>query len=149
MRTGICDMVAIAKLLNMTLVLPELDHTSFWADPSDFGDIFDTGHFIASLRSSVQIVHELPRTVLQNIQEGSLAVYYMHPGSWSNESYYLNQVWMSFKRKIRVKYGSYLFTLWANSALDYDGLFSQLSQVFFSPFSTAADVHHSASVTML
>ncbi|CAM6008627.1 unnamed protein product [Sphagnum balticum] len=92
MRTGICDMVAIAKLLNMTLVLPELDHTSFWADPSDFGDIFDTGHFIASLRSSVQIVHELPRTVLQNIQEGSLAVYYMHPGSWSNESYYLNQI---------------------------------------------------------
>ncbi|CAK9872239.1 unnamed protein product [Sphagnum jensenii] len=92
MRTGICDMVAIAKLLNMTLVLPELDHTSFWADPSDFGDIFDTGHFIASLRSSVQIVHELPRTVLKNIQEGSLAVYYMHPGSWSNESYYLNQI---------------------------------------------------------
>jgi hypothetical protein len=85
-------MVAIAKLLNMTLVLPELDHTSFWADPSDFGDIFDTRHFIASLRSSVQIVHELPRTVLQNIQEGSLAVYYMHPGSWSNESYYLNQI---------------------------------------------------------
>jgi hypothetical protein len=77
---------------------------SFWVGgDSDFGDIFDTGHFIASLRSSVQIIHELPRTVLQNIQEGSLAVYYMHPGSWSNESYYLNQVWMSFKRKIRVK----------------------------------------------
>jgi hypothetical protein len=124
---------------------------SFWVGgDSDFGDIFDTGHFIASLRSSVQIIHELPRTVLQNIQEGSLAVYYMHPGSWSNESYYLNQVWMSFKRKIRVtSHGSYLFTLWANSALDYDELFSQLSQVVLFPFSTAADVHHSASVTML
>ncbi|KAH9573609.1 hypothetical protein CY35_01G009200 [Sphagnum magellanicum] len=92
MRAGICDMVAIAKLLNVTLVLPELDHKSFWADPSDFGDIFDTSYFIASLRSSVQIIRELPSSLLQKIQEGSLPVYYMHPSSWSNESYYLNQI---------------------------------------------------------
>jgi hypothetical protein len=61
---------------------------------SDFGDIFDTSYFIASLRSSVQIIHELPSSLLQKIQEGSLHVYYMHPSSWSNESYYLNQVWI-------------------------------------------------------
>ena len=29
----ICDMVTIARYLNVTLIVPELDKTSFWADP--------------------------------------------------------------------------------------------------------------------
>ncbi|KAK8287557.1 hypothetical protein V6Z12_D07G066500 [Gossypium hirsutum] len=33
MRAAICDMVTIARYLNVTLIVPELDKTSFWADP--------------------------------------------------------------------------------------------------------------------
>ncbi|CAI0463656.1 unnamed protein product [Linum tenue] len=53
MRSGISDMVTIARFLNLTLVVPELDNTSFWQDNSQFGDIFDVDHFIDSLRDEV------------------------------------------------------------------------------------------------
>uniref|UniRef100_A0A453DJG3 O-fucosyltransferase family protein n=1 Tax=Aegilops tauschii subsp. strangulata TaxID=200361 RepID=A0A453DJG3_AEGTS len=29
----ICDMVTVARYLNVTCIVPELDKTSFWADP--------------------------------------------------------------------------------------------------------------------
>lgn len=32
----ICDMVTVARFLNLTLVVPELDKTSFWSDPRYF-----------------------------------------------------------------------------------------------------------------
>ncbi|KAI3733967.1 hypothetical protein L6452_13426 [Arctium lappa] len=34
MGYAICDMVAIARYLNVALIVPELDKTSFWSDPS-------------------------------------------------------------------------------------------------------------------
>ncbi|KAJ7524880.1 hypothetical protein O6H91_17G026000 [Diphasiastrum complanatum] len=90
MRAAICDMVAIAKHLNVTLVLPELDKGSFWADPSDFGDIFDVDHFILSLRDQVRIIKQLPQKSSNTWKNGK--IFTMHPVSWSSESYYLKQI---------------------------------------------------------
>ncbi|CAK9133882.1 unnamed protein product [Ilex paraguariensis] len=55
----ICYMVIVARLLNLTLVVPDLDKRSFWADPSNFEDIFDVRHFIDSL--SDEVVKRLPK----------------------------------------------------------------------------------------
>lgn len=90
MRAAICDMVAVARLLNLTLIVPELDKTSFWADPSDFGDIFDIKHFIASLKDELRIIKFIPEKFQGRVRKG--LVVSLPPVSWSNESYYLNQI---------------------------------------------------------
>ncbi|KAL1553396.1 Diphthamide biosynthesis protein [Salvia divinorum] len=90
MRAAICDMVAIARYLNVTLVVPELDKTSFWNDPSEFQDIFDVDHFITSLRDEVRILKELPPRVKRRVELG--IIYTMAPVSWSDISYYHNQI---------------------------------------------------------
>ncbi|KAL8218771.1 hypothetical protein R6Q57_022144 [Mikania cordata] len=95
MRAAICDMVTVAHLLNLTLVVPELDKTSFWADPSDFDDIFDVGHFIDSLRDEIRIVKRLPKRFSRKYGFQPLE---MPPVSWSSEKYYLEQILPLFNK---------------------------------------------------
>ncbi|CAN6449493.1 unnamed protein product [Victoria cruziana] len=57
---GICDAVAVAKILNATLVIPFLEVNPVWKDSSSFGDIFDVDHFIDALKDDIKIVRELP-----------------------------------------------------------------------------------------
>ncbi|XP_078443141.1 rhamnogalacturonan I rhamnosyltransferase 1-like [Wolffia australiana] len=90
MRSAICDMVTIARYLNVTLIVPELDKSSFWADPSDFQDLFDVEHFISSLRDEVRILRELPPRLKSRVE--IKPPFSMPPVSWSPMSYYLNQV---------------------------------------------------------
>ncbi|KAH0685094.1 hypothetical protein KY289_022846 [Solanum tuberosum] len=59
-RMGICDAVAVAKILNATLVIPYLEVNPVWQDSSSFADIFDVDHFISALSNDISIVKELP-----------------------------------------------------------------------------------------
>ncbi|RZC60899.1 hypothetical protein C5167_022653 [Papaver somniferum] len=95
MRAAICDMVTVARFLNLTLVVPELDKTSFWADPSNFDDIFDMKHFIDSLRDEVHIIKRLPKRLNRKVANQLLE---MSPVSWSTEKYYLEQVLPLFSK---------------------------------------------------
>ncbi|RXH92647.1 hypothetical protein DVH24_033543 [Malus domestica] len=61
-KMGICDAVAVAvaKILNATLVIPHLEVNPVWQDSSSFEDIFDVDHFIEALQGEVSIVKALP-----------------------------------------------------------------------------------------
>ncbi|KVI08257.1 GDP-fucose protein O-fucosyltransferase [Cynara cardunculus var. scolymus] len=59
-RTAICNAVLAARIMNATLVLPELDANSYWHDDSGFQGIYDVHHFIKSLQYDVRIVESIP-----------------------------------------------------------------------------------------
>ncbi|XP_058222042.1 O-fucosyltransferase 7-like isoform X2 [Rhododendron vialii] len=86
MRAGICDMVAVARLINATLVIPELDKRSFWQDTSNFSDVFDEDHFISSLANDVSIIKKLPK----ELANATRAV--KHFRSWSGIDYYQDEI---------------------------------------------------------
>ncbi|KAL0381348.1 UNVERIFIED_CONTAM: O-fucosyltransferase 38 [Sesamum angustifolium] len=93
MRTGIADMVAVAHIMNATLVIPQLDKSSFWQDTSTFSDIFDEVHFIESLQHDVRIVKELPKEL------ESLPRARKHFTSWAGLSYYeeMTELWKDYQ----------------------------------------------------
>ncbi|XP_068650212.1 O-fucosyltransferase 31 [Aristolochia californica] len=80
-RMGICDAVAVAKILNATLVIPHFEVNSVWQDSSSFADIFDVDHFIDVLKDEVSIMKEIPKEF-----------------SWSTRDYYATAI-----RATRVK----------------------------------------------
>ncbi|KAK9019063.1 hypothetical protein V6N11_034102 [Hibiscus sabdariffa] len=56
----ICNAVAVAKIMNATLILPVLKQDQIWKDQTKFEDIFDVDHFIDYLKDDVQIVRDIP-----------------------------------------------------------------------------------------
>lgn len=80
-RMGICDAVAVAKILNATLVIPLLEVNPVWKDSSSFEEIFDVDHFIDALKDDISIVKELP-----------------YEYSWSTREFYATAI-----RETRVK----------------------------------------------
>ncbi|KAI9097595.1 hypothetical protein K1719_025366 [Acacia pycnantha] len=59
-KMGICDAVAVAKILNATLVIPHFEVNPVWQDSSSFAEIFDVDHFINAIQDDISIVKELP-----------------------------------------------------------------------------------------
>ncbi|KAL6556925.1 O-fucosyltransferase 29 [Orobanche hederae] len=88
-RIGITDAVVVARILNATLVVPELDHHSYWKDQSDFVNIFDVDWFISYLSKDVPIVKRVPEKVMRSMDKPP---YTMRVPRKSEPDYYLEQV---------------------------------------------------------
>ncbi|XP_022997105.1 O-fucosyltransferase 7-like [Cucurbita maxima] len=86
MRAGICDMVAVARIINATLVIPELDKQSFWQDTSNFSDVFDEDHFINALANDVKVINKLPKEL------ATATKIVKHFRSWSAKDYYEQEI---------------------------------------------------------
>ncbi|KAF5810858.1 putative GDP-fucose protein O-fucosyltransferase [Helianthus annuus] len=59
-RVAVCNAVAVASLLNATLVIPRFLFSNVWKDPSQFGDIYQEEYFIKTLKDEINIVKDLP-----------------------------------------------------------------------------------------
>ncbi|KAG9444201.1 hypothetical protein H6P81_015541 [Aristolochia fimbriata] len=91
-RISICDVVAVAKLLNATLVIPMFHLNSVWRDSSKFGDIFDEEYFIDSLKNHVRVVKELPEDVLQQFDYNISSIVNLRVKAWSSPGHYIHKV---------------------------------------------------------
>nr|XP_043619310.1 O-fucosyltransferase 15 isoform X1 [Erigeron canadensis] len=60
-RVAVCNIVAVARLLNATLVIPTFMFSSVWRDTSQFGDIYQEDYFIDYLKPDIRIIKELPK----------------------------------------------------------------------------------------
>ncbi|KAA8538659.1 hypothetical protein F0562_028267 [Nyssa sinensis] len=91
-RLSICDAVAVAGLLNATLVIPIFHLNSVWRDSSKFGDIFDEDFFIHALRNHVNVVRELPEDILQRFDNNISNIVNLRVKGWSSPAHYLQKV---------------------------------------------------------
>ncbi|KAM2068035.1 hypothetical protein ACFX1T_044288 [Malus domestica] len=91
-RLSICDAVAVAGLLNATLLIPIFHLNSVWKDSSHFGNIFDEDYFIHALRNQVNVVRELPGDMLERFDNNISNIVNLRVKGWSSSAYYLQKV---------------------------------------------------------
>ncbi|MCO5600870.1 hypothetical protein L7F22_054987 [Adiantum nelumboides] len=103
-RTGIIDAVVVARILNATLVVPQLDHKSFWKDSSNFSDIFDEDWFISTLAQDVKIIKELP-------PKFNYKVYSMRVPRRCKTEYFISKILPILRKKKAIRLGKFDYRL--------------------------------------
>uniref|UniRef100_A0A6N2LUL0 O-fucosyltransferase family protein n=1 Tax=Salix viminalis TaxID=40686 RepID=A0A6N2LUL0_SALVM len=92
-RSAICNAVAVAGILNAVLVIPSFDYNSVWKDPSEFRDIYDEDHFIATLEGYVKVVKELPNELISRYDHNITNIPHLRVEAWAPAKHYLGKVY--------------------------------------------------------
>ncbi|KAL9248809.1 EMBRYO SAC DEVELOPMENT ARREST 30-like protein [Drosera capensis] len=93
-KNSIADLVVVSRLLNATLVIPELQESSrskgISSKYTSFSYLYNVEQFIAALKDDVVIVKSLPA----KLKEGRKSKQYptLKPSSSASASYYTNEV---------------------------------------------------------
>ncbi|XP_042051072.1 protein EMBRYO SAC DEVELOPMENT ARREST 30-like [Salvia splendens] len=93
-RTSICDLVAVARLLNATLVIPEIQQSlqskGVSSSFKSFSYLYDEEHFVEALASDVIVVKSLPSHLMEGRKQKQYPVF--KPKSSSSPKFYLQEV---------------------------------------------------------
>ncbi|KAL8485687.1 hypothetical protein ACS0TY_027827 [Phlomoides rotata] len=99
-RTSICDLVAVSRLLNATLVIPEIQQSlqskGISSKFKSFSYLYDEQKFIAALASDVVIVNTLPSKLMEGRKRKQYPV--IKPPSSSSPNYYLHEILPKLKK---------------------------------------------------
>lgn len=99
-RTAICDAVVVARLLNATLVIPEILSTTsskgISVEFKSFAYLYNEDQFIAALAKDVNIVKTLPKNLKERRRKKEVPLYRV-PNS-ASPYFYLHQVLPMLKK---------------------------------------------------
>ncbi|KAJ4844223.1 Protein EMBRYO SAC DEVELOPMENT ARREST 30 [Turnera subulata] len=99
-RSSICDLVTISRLLNATLVIPEIQDTLRSKGISDkfksFSYLYDEEQFVASLKSDVIIVKTLPEHLKAARRRNEFPTF--KPKSAASPNFYITEILPKLKK---------------------------------------------------
>ncbi|WJX34392.1 Protein EMBRYO SAC DEVELOPMENT ARREST 30 [Trifolium repens] len=99
-RSSICDLVAISRLLNATLVIPEFQESLRSKGVSSkfksFSYLYDEEQFIAYLKNDVIIAKTLPGSLMQRRKRNEFPTF--RPSSSASPNFYLQEILPKLKK---------------------------------------------------
>ncbi|KAK9290540.1 hypothetical protein L1049_008710 [Liquidambar formosana] len=99
-RSSICDLVTVSRLLNATLVIPEIQESTRSKGISfkfkSFSYLYNEEHFIASLTNDVIIVKSLPEKLKAARRMNKLPTF--RPKSSASPSFYIKEILPKLKK---------------------------------------------------
>ncbi|KAE9590875.1 hypothetical protein Lal_00023025 [Lupinus albus] len=99
-RSSICDLVAISRLLNATLVIPEIQESTHSKGISlkfkSFSYVYNEDEFIAYLKNDIIIAKTLPESLMERRKKNEFPTF--KPKSSASPNFYIKEILPKLKK---------------------------------------------------